>query len=97
MYNINNLTFIACIATYTECQVGTREGKANKKIKVREFSTKSWKSLIDMFKIIFSLRSRSQVKKGKNFVNEDKNIGSVESCNLLRAQANVNVHCLFHF
>ena len=41
MYNINNLTFIACIATYTECQVGTREGKANKKIKVREFSTKS--------------------------------------------------------
>ena len=42
MYNINNLTFIACIATCTECrQVGTREGKANKKIKVREFSTKS--------------------------------------------------------
>ena len=49
MYNINNLTSIACIATYTECQVGTCQGKANKKIMVREFSTKSWKSLMDMF------------------------------------------------
>ena len=31
-----------------------------------------------MFKIIFSLRTRSRVKKGKDFVNEDKNIDSLE-------------------
>ena len=37
-------------ATYTECRVGTCQGKANKKIKVTEFSTKSWTAFIDMFK-----------------------------------------------
>ena len=31
-----------------------------------------------MFKIIFSLRTRFRVKKSKDFVNEDKNIDSLE-------------------
>ena len=34
--------------------------------------------IIDMFKIIFSSRTRSRVKRRKDFVSEDKNIDSLE-------------------
>jgi len=72
MYNIDNLTFIAYSNIYRVSR-GTCQGKANKKIKVRE------KSFIDMFKIIFSLSTRSPVKKRNYFgINEDKNIDSLE-------------------
>ena len=46
MYNIDNLTFIAYSNIYKVSR-GTCQGKANKKIKVRE------KSFIDMFKSYF--------------------------------------------